>query len=327
MRWGRAVSPGRCIWCYVLTLRFIDFIDGAEAISGEVGYRLPLFLSITCHDEENEEEELDETPTSPATQAPIQSQSQSGVLPPIPPVRGKPKAERPKTSLVWKFFKHDKVNHRAICEKCKQVFAHTTSGGTGGLSRPLIRDHKSLWIQANIEAGKIIDPTISTDTPSGSGSNQIQQQLDPASGHVLRKYNKDRDRENLAKMVAVCGLPFTFPSHPAFVHYIQETYNPAFQGFPKITVRNDVFKFQTEYLQYIRCVFFHLDCKVSITSDIGRSPNGCDYLTVTCHWVDHHWNLQKRIIGYKFVDSKHTGAYIATTVLQILDFYGLINKI
>lgn len=60
---------------------------------------------------------------------------------------------------------------------------------------------------------------------------------------------------------------------------------------------------------------------MSITSDIGRSPNGCDYLTVTCHWVDHHLNMQKRIIGYKFVDSKHTGAYIiATTVLQILGY-------
>jgi len=92
---------------------------------------------IFFEDEENEEEELDETPTSPATQAPTQSQSQSGALPPVPPVRGKPKAERPKTSLVWKFFKHDKVNHRAICEKCKQVFAHTTSGETGGLSRHL----------------------------------------------------------------------------------------------------------------------------------------------------------------------------------------------
>ncbi|XP_019244447.1 PREDICTED: uncharacterized protein LOC109224316 [Nicotiana attenuata] len=48
-----------------------------------------------------------------------------------------------------------------------------------------------------------LDPTTGTGTPSGSGggSNFVQQQLDPTSGTVLRPYNKDRDRENLAKIV------------------------------------------------------------------------------------------------------------------------------
>jgi hypothetical protein len=103
-----------------------------------------------------------------------------------------------------------------------------------------------------------------------------------------RKYDKQKDRENIAKLVAVEGLPFSFPSSPGFIHYIRETYNPAFNGFPRSTVRRDVFKFAHEYQQYLRYALYHFDGKVALTSDIGRSTNGNDYLTVTCHWIDHN---------------------------------------
>ena len=51
----------------------------------------------------------------------------------------------------------------------------------------------------------------------------VQGTLDPfnpAGPITQRKYNKKLDRENLAKMVSVCGLPYSFPSNSRFVEYI-----------------------------------------------------------------------------------------------------------
>lgn len=62
---------------------------------------------------------------------------------------------------------------------------------------------------------------------------------------------------------------------------------------------------------YICCLFSYLHYNMSITFDIGHNPNDNDYLTVTAHWVDHDWNLQKHIICYKYVDEKRIGAYIS----------------
>ncbi|KAG5631383.1 hypothetical protein H5410_003100 [Solanum commersonii] len=70
-------------------------------------------------------------------------------------------------------------------------------------------------------------------------------------------------------MIFVCGLPYSFPSHPSFVKYIQQTYNPSFKVFSRNTIKADVCLYQ--------------DSRVSITSDMCRSVNGHDYLTITTH--------------------------------------------
>ena len=104
-----------------------------------------------------------------------------------------------------------------------------------------------------------------------------------------------RDREELAKMIAVGCLPFSFASSDAFIHYIQSVYNPMFKGIPRSTCRSDIFRLHGQYAYYLRWLLTNLPCRVSLTSDHGRAVNKNDYLTVTCHWIDSDFVMQKYI--------------------------------
>ena len=84
-------------------------------------------------------------------------------------------------------------------------------------------------------------------------------------------------------MVVVCGLPFWFPSHSGFIHYIQKFYNLDYEGIPRSTIRSDLLKYQKEYCHFLRCLFVYYDGRLSITYYMGRSPNGNDYFTITVH--------------------------------------------
>ncbi|KAF3679766.1 Histone acetyltransferase GCN5 [Capsicum annuum] len=56
------------------------------------------------------------------------------------------------------------------------------------------------------------------------GVNVVQTRLDmfnPAGPSSSLTYSEDLDREELAKIVAVMCLSFSFPSHSGFIHYIQ----------------------------------------------------------------------------------------------------------
>jgi len=77
----------------------------------------------------------------------------------------------------------------------------------------------------------------------------------------------------------------------------------------------------------LRYLFTHIDCRIAITTDIGRSGNDCDYLTVTSHWNDEDWIMQKRIISYRIINSRHTGKFIANTVADICRYFCIRDKI
>ena len=85
----------------------------------------------------------------------------------------------------------------------------------------------------------------------GDVGGSTQTRMDPATGHVAKKYNKLRDWEEIAKMVVVGCLPFSFPSSDAFIRYIQAIYNPMFNGIPRTTCRSDIFRLHSQYCFYL----------------------------------------------------------------------------
>ncbi|KAM3266020.1 hypothetical protein P3L10_003014 [Capsicum annuum] len=129
-------------------------------------------------------------------------------------------------------------------------------------------------------------------------------------------------------MVAVGCFPFSFPSSDAFIRYIQAICNPMFNGIPRTTCRSDIFRLHSQYYIYLSTLLKNIQCRLSLTSDLGRAVNKNDYLNVTCHWMDSNFMMQKHILVFLYdEDRKHTGQFIADFIVKIVRYYGIENKI
>ena len=72
----------------------------------------------------------------------------------------------------------------------------------------------------------------------------------------------------------------------------------------------------------------NIQCRLSLTSDLDRAVNKNDYLTVTCHWMDNNFVMQKRSLAFLYdEDRKHTGDFIADSIVKVAGFYDIENKI
>ena len=66
---------------------------------------------------------------------------------------------------------------------------------------------------------------------------------------------------------------------------------------------------------------------VALTSDIWSANAKEDYISVVAHYVNADRELQKRVIGLRLIEVKHSGENIAEIIVAVVEEYYLIDKI
>jgi hypothetical protein len=66
---------------------------------------------------------------------------------------------------------------------------------------------------------------------------------------------------------------------------------------------------------------------VSLTSDIWSDNAKEDYISVVAHYVSANWELQKKVVGFRLMEVKHSGENIAERIASVVKEFGLIDKV
>jgi hypothetical protein len=159
-----------------------------------------------------------------------------------------------------------------------------------------------------------------------SGIVQSLRKYNPDGSLIRWEYSPAVARTELCHLIAREDLPLWFGESDAFQEYITKAHNPKFVKSSRQTTTRDLIKLYNEHVLKLIESFKSVS-SVALTSDIWNGKAKEDYISVVAHFVNSNWELEKRLIGLRLIDVKHSRNNIAERVNMVADEYGLSDKI
>nr|KAJ0198451.1 hypothetical protein LSAT_V11C700355780 [Lactuca sativa] len=212
-------------------------------------------------------------------------------------------------SDCWKSFEKifiDGVRH-GKCKWCERALkADGNNTGTSSLNKHAKnckKNPENLKNQQTLQFKK---------EPTGEGSVSIW------------KHDDKRIKKAMLNLFVVGGLPFKFVENEAFYEYTN-----ALNGKVIVPCRTTISKKVSLYYQEERNKLVTFLCNplntIHLTTDCWTSPSKrVHYIVITAHFIDDNWEMHKRIINFKELDSQR-GEDIGKEVLKCIQGWGIKN--
>ncbi|OWM74551.1 zinc finger BED domain-containing protein RICESLEEPER 2-like [Punica granatum] len=219
----------------------------------------------------------------------------------------KGKRKRRLTSPVWQFFERLAENSidgksRCKCKKCGAIFICDSQYGTGNLK-------------------KHSEKCIRKDTRD---VGQLLMNHDMSLRSAI--FDPERFRELLIGAIILHDLPL------AFVEYvgIRSIFSYLRENVPVIsrnTARADVLKVYKKEKSRVKSLLEEASGRICLTSDLWTSITTDGYLSLTAHFIDKNWILQKRILNFSPMPPPHTGVALNNKITSLLAEWGIEGRL
>jgi len=128
-------------------------------------------------------------------------------------------------------------------------------------------------------------------------------------------------------LIARLDLSLGIGETEAWEEYIVRAHNLSFVKVSRQTTTRDLSKLFTERRNMLKNSVLSAAFPVALTSDIWYGNVKEDYISVVAHYVSVDWELQKKVIGLRLIEVKHSGENIAERIACVIEEYGLIDKV
>jgi hypothetical protein len=134
--------------------------------------------------------------------------------------------------------------------------------------------------------------------------------------------------ERLITFITASRLPFLLIEHPEFRALIEMArLAPSMPEIPSaFTVRRHLREI-VEQRQYTLLRKLPQGAKLSVALDCWTSPFRQSFIAVTGYFLDQEWNYREILLGFEPLYGSHTGAYLSTVLLNLLEKHEITNRV
>ncbi|XP_066333309.1 zinc finger BED domain-containing protein RICESLEEPER 2-like [Miscanthus floridulus] len=207
---------------------------------------------------------------------------------------------------IYEVINGSRICTKAVCKMCKSTLSTRSSADTGHLKR----HQKSCRIKTDQCAR--VQSRLSYN-PDGSVYNW--------------DYKPKVARSELCRLIAKLDLPLGIGETDAWEEYIVRAHNPRFVKVSRQTTTRDLGKLFNERRNIIKNCVLSGASSVGLTSDIWSGNAKEDYISVVAHYMTADWELQKKVIGLRLIEVKHTSDNIVEKVACVIEEFGLLDKV
>lgn len=219
------------------------------------------------------------------------------------------KRKRMLTSVVWNFFDILPVDkdgkEHCKCKGCGKVYVSTSRYGTGNMKKHIP-----------------MCPRIDT-------KDIKQLMLDQSSGSLStrsRTFDQTKYRELLVNSVIKHDLPLSYVEYEG-VRATHSYLEPDVTHISRNTCKLDIKKMHADYIAKITFQLKVCPGRVCLTSDCWTSIATDGYLSLTAHYIDKNWVLQKKILNFSYMPPPHSGIALAEKIYSLVASWGIERKL
>ena len=138
---------------------------------------------------------------------------------------------------------------------------------------------------------------------TGAGAAGIPTHIGPSS--QVSSFDPQAHREALVKYIVGADMPISLGEHPARIEYVRSLV-PDYQPVTRNTIRSDLEKYYKKRRAALVKELENGTFNVAFTSDVWSGKAREDHISVVIPYIDNDWVLNKRIIGFRLLDVRHT---------------------
>ena len=123
-------------------------------------------------------------------------------------------------------------------------------------------------------------------------------------------FDQDAYRKKLSDVIIKHNYPFKFVEHEG-IRELHNFLNPDVKSISRNTAKLDILKAYKREKEQLKHALELIPSRICLTSDLWTSLTTDGYMTLTAHYVDEHWVLQKKILIFRHIPPPHNGPLLA----------------